>query len=104
MYMIDIRCGASLDSPTHEQGRCQLLMGHEGVHAVMFTRGGHLEVRIWRVPGGVDATDHVAACEMRPWSRGFPRAAWIETDDLAALLDISGSARTRRTRLVSLDD
>lgn len=79
--MIDIRCGASLDSPSHEQGRCQLLMGHEGAHAVMFGRAGHLEVRTWRLMGGLDATDHVAACEMRPWALGCPRAAWIERDE-----------------------
>ena len=76
--MIDIRCGASLDDPSHGRERCQLLMGHEGRHAVMFGRAGHLEVRTWRVPGGADASDHVAAAEMRPWARGCPRAAWTE--------------------------
>ena len=76
--MIDIRCGASLDDPSHEDGRCQLLMGHEGVHAVMFGRDGRLQVRTWRIPGGQDAADHVAAIEMRPWARGCPHAAWVE--------------------------
>jgi hypothetical protein len=76
--MIDIRCGASLDEFDHGRGRCQLLMGHEGRHAVMFGRSGHLEVRTWRVPGGGDVSDHIAAAEMRPWARGFPRAAWTE--------------------------
>lgn len=64
---------------------------------MMFGRGGHLEVRTWRVPGGSDATDHVAACEMRPWARGFPRAAWTEADH-ASLLDAS------RGRSVAVDD
>jgi hypothetical protein len=76
--MIDIRCGASLDEFDHGRGRCQLLMGHEGRHAVMFGRSGHLEVRTWRVPGGGDVSDHIAAAEMRPWARGFPRPAWTE--------------------------
>jgi hypothetical protein len=81
--MIDIRCGASLDCPSRDQGRCQLLMGHEGPHAVMFGRCGHLEVRTWRVPGGVDASDHVAGSEMLPWAFGCPRTAWVERDEKA---------------------
>jgi hypothetical protein len=89
--MIDIRCGASLDEPSHSHGRCQLLMGHEGKHAVMFGRCGHLEVRTWRVRGGADASDHIAASEMRPWARGFPRAAWTETVR-APVLDASAQA------------
>lgn len=84
--MIDIRCGASLDFPSHEQGRCQLLMGHEGTHAVMFAREGRLEIRTWRRLGAPDAADHVAAAEMRPWARGYPRPAWFDEADEPARL------------------
>jgi hypothetical protein len=91
--MIDIRCSASLDNPSPDQGRCQLLMGHEGLHAVMFSRCGHLEVRTWQLPGGLDATDHVAASEMRPWAGGCPRPAWIERDrEVASVLNRRGRA------------
>jgi hypothetical protein len=61
-------------------------MGHEGSHAVMFSRDGHLEIRTWRRLGAADAADHIAASEMRPWARGFPRPAWIEAEDIAPLV------------------
>jgi len=102
--MFDIRCGASLDDRSREQGRCQLLMGHEGAHAVMFGRGGHLEVRTWRRPGGPDVNDHIAASEMRPWSRGFPRPAWIEAKSAPARLQPTGVGDGRHRSVIGLDD
>src|ERR1700710_1488516 len=80
--VLDIRCSASLGEPTREKGRCQLLMGHEGTHAVMFGRDGHLEVRCWTGNRIDAARDHVAASEMRPWARGYPAAAWIDRPEL----------------------
>ena len=77
--LIDVRCSATLGRPDRATGRCQLMMGHEGQHAVMFSRGYHRVVRTWSSECPQDRDDHEAAAELLPWMRGFPVPAWAES-------------------------
>jgi hypothetical protein len=72
----DIGCAHQL--PDHDGvGRCQLWVGHQGEHAVMFVRDGARLVRLWdngKPPLVRDGAD----CRCQPWVHGFPRPAWRE--------------------------
>jgi hypothetical protein len=72
----DLGCAHTL--PDHDGvGRCQLWIGHQGEHAVMFVRDGARLVRFWdngKPPLVRDGTD----CRCQPWVHGFPRPAWQE--------------------------
>jgi CBS domain-containing protein len=72
----DVGCAHTL--PDHDGvGRCQLWVGHQGEHAVMFVRDGARLVRFWdndRPPLIHDGAD----CRCQPWVHGFPRPAWHE--------------------------
>jgi hypothetical protein len=78
MHAIDVRCSATLGDPSLEQGRCQECMGHDGAHAVMFTRAGHRVVRTRRSCDLGNLDEHESGFEMTPWLLGFPTPAWIE--------------------------
>jgi hypothetical protein len=78
MADFDVRCSATLGAPSLEQGRCQLFMGHEGPHAVVFARGNKRYVRSWRGRAAGNVLDHCEGLEQRPWMRGMPTPAWIE--------------------------
>jgi hypothetical protein len=72
----DVGCAHTL--PDHDGvGRCQLWLGHQGEHAVMFVRDGARLVRFWdngQPPQVRDGAD----CRCQPWVHGFPRPAWQE--------------------------
>lgn len=57
--------------------RCQLWAGHDGNHAVMFSRNGTRIVRSWNADDPRSVHDG-ADCRSQPWVRGFPQAAWHE--------------------------
>lgn len=72
----DIRCSATLAVPEVGEVRCQLVVGHEGSHAVMYFSGQARLVRCWdRRRRGV-TTDHTVFDTQRPWIRGYPIPAW----------------------------
>jgi hypothetical protein len=79
--MIDIRCDAiDLSVDRHgakDAARCQLAVGHEGDHALMFCQAGERTVRIWSGRGAV--SQHRAGQEVLPWVRGMPTPAWFAT-------------------------
>ena len=77
MSEVDVRCSASLNRLAARQGRCQLLMGHDGSHAVMFSLGQRRVVRYWHHHDTDEAEDRVMDIQ-RPWMRGFPMPAWAE--------------------------
>ncbi len=57
--------------------RCQLLAGHEGRHALMYSDSDRRHVLFWtndgpRMEAGNDWTS-------RPWIRGFPFPAWFDS-------------------------
>lgn len=84
--MIDIRCTGRLPFlPSDDEiGRCQLVAGHEGPHALMFARDGQRMVRTWSRWGRPGMHEHVAAQETAPWVRGKPEPAWSEARELTA--------------------
>ena len=79
--MIDFRCNNAQPGlrAAGDDGRCQLLAGHEGPHAVMFCRAGRRTVRTWRDSDAGTIRDQHAAQPNLPWSTGMPRSAWAET-------------------------
>jgi len=76
----DVRCSATLGEPTPTLGRCQMFMGHEGGHAVMFTSFKRRVVRSWYRHDTDSAVDRDIVEEQRPWMRGYPLPAWIDLD------------------------
>jgi hypothetical protein len=78
MADFDVRCSASLGSPTVEQGRCQLFMGHDGAHAALFARDNKRCVRSWIGRRPVEFVDRCGGIEQWPWMRGLPMPAWAE--------------------------
>jgi hypothetical protein len=72
---IDVRCAALLPV---RGARCQLFAGHDGDHAVMFTRAGERAVRGWGRGRSVDRD--IRDAQQRPWMRGYPVPAWSEPD------------------------
>jgi hypothetical protein len=80
--MIDVRCSASLTEPSRQAGRCQLLAGHDGAHALLFTSAGERTLRTWRgiTPAKPMSVSCANAVMSRPWVRGFPTPAWIEPE------------------------
>jgi hypothetical protein len=78
--MIDICCTGRLPFlPSDDDvSRCQLVAGHEGAHALMFTRNGQRMVRTWNRWGRLSVREHVAGQESAPWARGKPVPAWTE--------------------------
>ena len=84
--MIDIRCTGRLPFlPSGDASRCQLVAGHEGPHALMFSRDGRRIVRTWSRWGRPSVCEHVAGQEVVPWARGKPEPAWAESRDDQAL-------------------
>jgi len=75
---VDVRCAGSLGESAPEAGRCQLLMGHEHGHAVMFSRGEHRLVRTWDGLDSSPTDDHEAEDEQRPWAPGYPTPTWAD--------------------------
>jgi hypothetical protein len=73
----DIQCATALKSAP-KPARCQLLAGHVGPHAVMFSRGSERIVRCWRDGDPANTDDHPAGHETMPWVRGCPLPAWYE--------------------------
>lgn len=84
--MIDIRCTGRLPFlPSGDDvSRCQLVAGHEGAHALMFTRNGSRMVRTWSRWGRLSVREHVAGQEHAPWARGKPAPAWTEIRGIPA--------------------
>lgn len=93
--MIDIRCRAIDPSTTRSQGRCQLTVGHEGDHALMYCREHVRMVRRWSGSGSTTTTaqtqeqgeradrtytDRPAGQDGLPWMRGLPMPAWTEPE------------------------
>jgi hypothetical protein len=76
MRELDIRCSASLDVPEFGAVRCQLVIGHEGTHAVMYFSGEARLVRCWDHRERGVTTDHTVFDVQRPWMRGYPVPAW----------------------------
>jgi hypothetical protein len=74
---LDVRCREAICAVAGG-GRCQLLMGHEGSHAVMFSRGSTRVVRAWRGHESAAAVDSEQGFERLPWMRGFPVPGWSE--------------------------
>ncbi len=74
---LDVRCRESLGSSSGRD-RCQLMMGHDGVHAVMYSRGNRRVVRCWPGHESARARDSETGFERLPWMRGFPVPGWIE--------------------------
>ncbi|HEX4726168.1 MAG TPA: hypothetical protein VH298_00125, partial [Jatrophihabitans sp.] len=91
----DVGCAHLL--PGHAgAGRCQLWIGHQGEHAVMFVRDGIRLVRSWHeqnLPRVHDGTD----CRYQPWVHGFPRPAWHEGCPMTAHELVPGRSATSRT-------
>jgi hypothetical protein len=79
--VIDVRCSATLPTRTTSDGRCQLFAGHDGPHAVMFSRTGARLVRTWRLNAPPVESDAL----QRPWMFGFPVPAWFEADPASEL-------------------
>jgi hypothetical protein len=81
----DVRCVESLDAPSGRAGRCQLFIGHEPPHAVMYTRGDQRVVRTWVRHDVAAARDGGVEITRLPWMFGFPVPAWVEhVEPLAA--------------------
>jgi hypothetical protein len=78
--MIDVRCTSREPDSfgLTDAGRCQLLAGHEGPHAVMFSRNGRRMVRTWCARDARSLQEHGAGQETLPWGLGLPRPAWRE--------------------------
>ena len=78
--MIDIRCTGRLPflPSDNDVSRCQLVAGHEGPHALTFSRNGCRMVRCWNRFGRLSIREHVAGQESVPWARGKPVPAWSE--------------------------
>lgn len=76
--MIDMRCTATMPGliSSREVGRCQLLAGHEGAHAVMFARSGGRCLRRWRDSDPQTIRDDDALQPNLPWVHGMPLPAW----------------------------
>ena len=79
--MVDIRCAATQPGPRapRHDCRCQLLAGHEGPHAVMFTRAGRRMVRTWRAQGPATIRDQRVDQPNLPWVPGMPVPAWRDS-------------------------
>lgn len=77
--MIDVRCDASLGAPTLTAGRCQLFVGHDGPHAILYADRLGRHIRTWR-GGGALAEDDGADMTRLPWMYGCPTPAWIAND------------------------
>jgi hypothetical protein len=74
----DVRCVATLGVPSPRKGRCQLFIGHEPPHAVMYSRGDQRVVRTWLRRDVTSAEDDCAEIARLPWMFGYPVPAWIE--------------------------
>lgn len=88
---VDMRCGTGLltvpgDYVSQGDGRCQLLAGHHGAHAVMYTDGPQRAVLSWH--GHDEPTRFTDGWQQLPWMRGYPVPAWYEgpaeTDHVSA--------------------
>jgi hypothetical protein len=90
----DVRCVASLGVPSARKGRCQLFIGHDPPHAVMYSRGDQRVVRSWFRDDVGAAEDDCAEIARLPWMFGHPLPAWIEEDaeDDAQRLAASGKS------------
>jgi len=79
--MWDLQCTSIQPKPRRsgDTGRCQLLAGHEGPHAVMFCRSGRRTIRTWRDSDPATIKDQFVAQPNLPWVMGMPRPAWGET-------------------------
>ena len=77
LRIAQLRCTGS--APDHDAGlgRCQLLVGHDGPHALMYVdtvRGR--TVRSWTTSD--DACVDSQTAFQRPWAMGFPAVAWTD--------------------------
>lgn len=77
----DVRCAATLGEPSPEQGRCQLFIGHESPHAVLYCGSGQRVVRTWRRGAPGSAQDDAAEITRLPWMFGYPVPAWSDLED-----------------------
>lgn len=77
--MIDVRCDASLGAPSARQGRCQLFVGHEPPHAIVYADRVGRHVRTW---GRADTYPHDDCVDITrlPWMYGYPTPAWMVLD------------------------
>jgi hypothetical protein len=75
---LDVRCRESLGSSPGAD-RCQLMMGHDGRHAVMYSRRNSRVVRTWPGHESELAVDSEAGFERLPWMLGFPVPGWVES-------------------------
>jgi hypothetical protein len=75
---IDMRCSATLTAGAHAGVRCQLLIGHDGGHALMYSDGGARRVLVWTA--GADPRSVPGDWRSLAWMRGFPAPAWFERD------------------------
>ncbi|WP_460605081.1 hypothetical protein [Jatrophihabitans fulvus] len=77
---VDMRCSTGLLTPTGSApgagGRCQLLAGHHGAHAVMYADGRERAVLAWH--GNDEPTRFTDGWQQLPWMRGYPVPAWYE--------------------------
>ena len=76
---LDVRCSGDLDRRAAGEGRCQQFMGHDGAHAVMFSRGRERFLRSWSRHDTSHARDDLAQQQQHPWMPGFPTPAWTES-------------------------
>lgn len=79
LHPVDMRCSTGVLRPpdgTSGDGRCQLLAGHHGAHAVMFTEGPGRAVLVWH--GHDEPTQVGEGWQQLPWMRGYPVPAWYE--------------------------
>lgn len=81
---VDVRCTRSLGVPSPESGRCQLLVGHEPPHALLFSCGKHRIVPSWYRHDVATAEDDCTEIARLPWARGYPVPAWIEPSNVGA--------------------
>jgi hypothetical protein len=79
-HEIDVRCSAILPHTGPDKGRCQLFVGHDGPHAVMFCHCGQRMVRNWTSNSPASAADAGPNALQRPWMYGYPMPAWFETE------------------------
>ncbi len=74
---LDLRCSGTTRPPAADRvapARCQLLAGHDGAHAVMFSVDGGRRVLRWQT-GAYPVTEDDG--RSLPWTRGMPIPAWF---------------------------
>ena len=74
---LDLRCSGTTHPPVADDAtaaRCQLLAGHDGAHAVMFSVDGGRRVLRWQ--SGADPVTEIGGRSL-PWTRGMPIPAWF---------------------------